>query len=983
MKLIISVIMVLCAAMWSDSHVVRKPIYNRYLAHVQRSMTRNSLKPLNGAIADNAKTRSLGAKNTDKVKSDTTVPKLSVPTGSNVQLDYEPVYVFGKAQKSADFSGMKKIPGGKGSNLAVMSSIGLSVPPGFTITTEVCNAFHKSSKQLPENVWANVVNGLKSVEEEMGRVFGDAEKPLLVSVRSGAAISMPGMMDTALNLGLNDKTVKGLAKTGGERFAMDSYRRFLNMFGDVVMGIPHSAFEAELNAVKAEAGVTEDNDLTVEQLSQVVQKYKKVFNNYGKEFVEDPMAQLYAAIYAVFDSWNSDRAIKYRAAEGITGLLGTAVNVQAMVYGNMGDTSGTGVCFTRDPNTGENKLYGEYLINAQGEDVVAGIRTPLPIKQLEESLPEAYAGLIENVEILEKYYGDMQDIEFTVQEGKLYMLQTRAGKRVGAASVKIAVDMVKEELCTPDDAVMMVKPEHLNQLLHPQFSSTESSAYKEAVSAKGLPASPGAAVGKIVFTAEDAEAANAAGESCILVRDETSPEDVGGMWAAEGVLTARGGMTSHAAVVARGWGKPCICGCESLAIDEKAGTLTINKQEGESITLQGGDMISLNGDTGEILVGEQKLNPPSIDASPETIRIMKWVDERRSLRVMANADTPADAREARRNGAQGIGLTRTEHMFFEADRIRVVRRMILSKDDKQRQKAIDELLPFQRKDFEGILEAMDGLPVTVRLLDPPLHEFLPAASDVDEAFANDVGMTLEEVRHEIERMVEVNPMLGLRGCRLGVVLPELVEMQARALIEAALNIKYDKGLDPRPEIMIPLVGSANEFSNQAALIRQTIKQVISERRGEICEYRLGTMIEVPRAALTAEQIAEAGAEFFSYGTNDLTQMTYGFSRDDVGGYLPTYLKSGILETDPFQSIDEEGVGQLIHMSAEAGRRVAHKRADKRFKAGICGEHGGDPQSVNFFVRSGLDYVSCSPFRVPVARLAAAQVEIEMERETND
>jgi pyruvate, orthophosphate dikinase len=605
-----------------------------------------------------------------------------------------------------------------------MSSLGLSVPPGFTITTEVCKQYHESGLRLPNSVWPDVLAGVSSIEQQMGRRFGDPEKPLLVSVRSGAAISMPGMMDTILNLGLNDEVVEGLSANFGEKFAWDSYRRFLSMFGNVVLNIPSHDFETLLGEMKTKAGVKDDSDLEASALRELVKQYKEVYQRHGHQFLSDPYAQLYAAILAVFDSWHSDRAIRYREAEGITGLLGTAVNVQAMVFGNMGPTSGTGVCFSRNPNTGERVLYGEYLINAQGEDVVAGIRTPLPISKLQESLPVAYDQLLRNIDILESHYHDMQDIEFTIQEGQLYMLQTRSGKRVGPAAVKIAVDMVKEGLATPDQAILLVKPEHLNQLLHPQFKHTDIESYTHNVLAVGLPASPGAAVGKIVFSPEAAEASQAAGEPCILVRDETSPEDVGGMWASQGVLTARGGMTSHAAVVARGWGKPCVCGCDGLKIDYEAGTVTFypKSADAEPVVLHAGEWICLNGDTGEVIKGKQELHPPSIDSSTDTVQLMQWVDERRTIKVLANADTPEDATEARKNGAQGIGLTRTEHMFFSEDRIRVVRRMILSKSPEHRNKALEELLPFQRGDFEGILEAMDGLPVTVRLLDPPLHE---------------------------------------------------------------------------------------------------------------------------------------------------------------------------------------------------------------------------------------------------------------------
>jgi len=967
----------LLLAQSGDSFLVHNGLYQ------QRTIIR-SLSSVQGSLGMRS-FQTAGGWKLSATSSAVSVPKklFTPPAGSHVHLKQPPVWTFGKGQKPGNFGDLKPLLGGKGANLADMSAIGLSVPPGFTITTEVCAAFHRSHGTLPSSVWPEVLNGVKSIETQMGRVFGDAKRPLLVSVRSGAAISMPGMMDTILNLGINDETVEGLAKDFGEKFALDSYRRFLQMFGNVVMDIPGHDFEHVLSEVKHQTGAKDDAALTPAALRTIVARFKEVYHKHGKEFLTDPYAQLHASVLAVFNSWNSDRAIKYRNAEGITGLLGTAVNVQAMVFGNMGETSGTGVCFSRNPNTGENVLYGEYLINAQGEDVVAGIRTPLPIKKLQDTLPQAYDELLRNVATLESHYHDMQDIEFTIQEGKLFMLQTRSGKRVGPAAVKIATSMVDEGLATPDQAVMMVKPEHLNQLLHPQFAnSVKDKMYKDNVLAKGLPASPGAAVGKIVFTPEDAEKAKAAGEKCVLVRDETSPEDVGGMWAAEGVLTARGGMTSHAAVVARGWGKPCVCGCDDLKINYDAGTVTFYPKDSNAaaVTLRKGDYISLNGDTGEIIQGSLPLHPPSIDGSQDTVRLMQWVDNKRTIRVMANADTPEDAAEARRNGAQGIGLTRTEHMFFSDDRIRVVRRMILSKDATHRARALTELLPYQRSDFEGILEAMDGLPVTVRLLDPPLHEFLPQPKDVDASFAADVGMTIEECRHAIERLEEVNPMLGMRGCRLGVVMPELIVMQARALVEAAWNNKYVKKLQPKPEIMIPLVGSASEFTHQAALIRQGAEQVFAEKpQGQTVDYKLGTMIEVPRAALIAKELAEAGAEFFSYGTNDLTQMTYGFSRDDVGSFLPAYLKQGLLETDPFETIDVQGVGQLVASSAKAGHSVAQAK-NTAFKAGVCGEHGGDPKSVRFFVKTGLDYVSCSPFRVPVARLAAAQSAIEIEKE---
>jgi pyruvate, orthophosphate dikinase len=887
--------------------------------------------------------------------------------------------VFGKGHQNSQ-SNLKAILGGKGANLAGMSNLGLSVPPGFTITTEVCNIFHKTSKKLPARVWKAILDGVTTLENDTGRRLGDPERPLLVSVRSGAAISMPGMMDTILNLGINDETVKGLASTFGERFAYDSYRRFLNMFGDVVMGIPHYAFEAELRELKTKAGVTEDSALSADHLKALVKSYKQVYRNHGKAFPTDALQQLHASIEAVFDSWNSERAIKYRDAEGIKGLLGTAVNVQAMCFGNMGETSGTGVCFTRNPNTGVKELYGEYLANAQGEDVVAGIRTPSPISSLKSTMPAVYDDLIRNIDILEKNYHDMQDIEFTVQEGELFFLQTRGGKRAGTAAIQIAVDFVDEKLASVSEAILTVKPEHIKQLLHPQFSNVDSKEYKKSVVAKGLAASPGAAVGKVVLTPEAAEASRVAGEKCILVREDTSPEDVGGMWAAEGVLTATGGFTSHASVVARGWGKPAVCGCSQIHIDMENECFTISDPANKAkspVVVRKGDWISINGETGEVMVGKRALKPPSVQDSDVLSRFMGWVDEKRKMKVLANADTPADAAEARRNGAQGIGLTRTEHMFFADDRINVVRRMILAKEATARKQALDELLLFQRADFEGIFGAMDGLPVTVRLLDPPLHEFLTDFT-VDEKFASDLGMSTEEINFTIQRLQEVNPMLGFRGCRLGIVIPELVEMQARAIAEAALNCKYMKNQNPKVEIMIPLIGSASEYANQAKLIRDTFDRVFSENGKKRVDIKIGTMIEVPRAALTAGEIARAGAEFFSYGTNDLTQMTFGFSRDDAGTFLPVYLKNGILEHDPFETIDEKGVGELIRQSAEAGRKAAMDNGNHHFKAGICGEHGGDPHSVKFFARMGLEYVSCSPFRVPLARLAAAQAVAEDE-----
>jgi len=874
------------------------------------------------------------------------------------------VYTFGKGKGQGDAS-MKSLLGGKGANLAEMCAIGLSVPPGMTITTETCAAFHTNGSKLPDGVWEEVLAGLAEVEGEMGTKLGDATNPLLLSVRSGAAVSMPGMMDTVLNLGLNDAVVEGLAAKAGERFAYDSYRRFLDMFGAVVMGLPHEAFEAELESLKEARGVAEDTDLSAQDLRELVESYKGVYSTRGVAFPQESLEQLRAGIYAVFDSWMSERAGVYRRINGITGLKGTAVNVQAMAYGNLGDTSGTGVCFTRNPSTGEAILYGEYLINAQGEDVVAGIRTPEPIARLAADLPEAYAELVANCNLLEAHYKDMQDIEFTVQEGRLFMLQCRSGKRTGAGAVRIAVDMVAEGLVSREEAVCMVEPTHVDQLLHPRFEDED--AYQSDVIGKGLPASPGATTGVVVFRAEDAESMHAAGQDAILVRTETSPEDVGGMWAAAGVLTARGGMTSHAAVVARGWGKTCVSGCGELSVDETARTASLG-----GVTLREGDWLSLNGSTGEVIVGKQPMRPAELSA--ELAQLMEWADESRTMAVLANADTPEDAAAARTNGAEGIGLVRTEHMFFASDeRLSAVRRMILAQTDAARAEALEALLPFQQADFEGIFAAMDGLPVTIRLLDPPLHEFLPHG-DEDEVvaqLAEEAGLDAAEVEETIFRLAEVNPMLGFRGCRLAITYPEIGAMQARAILQAACAAQK-AGVVVRPDIMVPLVGTPEELAMQEAMIREVAEAVMAEQ-GETVNYRVGTMIEVPRACLVADDIA-AHAEFFSFGTNDLTQMTYGYSRDDVNKFLPSYLDKGILPVDPFQSLDQKGVGQLIEMATSKGRSA---RPD--LKVGICGEQGGDPASVEFVHRVGLDYVSCSPFRVPIARLAAAQAAIKYGR----
>ncbi|CAM6023472.1 unnamed protein product [Sphagnum balticum] len=868
------------------------------------------------------------------------------------------VFTFRKGLSQGNM-GMKSLLGGKGANLAEMSSIGLSVPPGLTITTETCHEYNQNGNKLPEGLWEEVLEALKTVEQDMGATLGDPSKPLLVSVRSGAAISMPGMMDTVLNLGLNDQVVTGLAARSGERFAYDSYRRFIDMFGGVVMGVSHSLFEHELETLKAAQGLVLDTDLTTEDLKELVSKYKGVYRKaIGEDFPTDPVEQLRLAVIAVFDSWNSSRAEKYRNINQITGLKGTAVNVQAMVFGNMGADSGTGVLFTRNPSTGEKKLYGEYLINAQGEDVVAGIRTPEDIDTMRQALPDAYKELLENCDILESHYKEMMDIEFTVQEGRLWMLQCRSGKRTGAGAVKIAVDMVLENLIDKHAAVQKVEPQHLDQLLHPQFENP--TLYKDNVIATGLPASPGAAIGQIVFTTEDAEAWHAQGKAVILVRNETSPEDVGGMHAAAGILTARGGMTSHAAVVARGWGKCCVSGCSEIRVSETNKTMSTHGK-----TLGEGDWISLNGSTGEVILGKQPLAPPAISGDLGTF--MQWVDEIRHLKVMANADTPEDALAARNNGAEGIGLCRTEHMFFASDeRIKAVRQMIMATTTPQRQVALDKLLPYQRSDFEGIFRVMDGLPVVIRLLDPPLHEFLPEG-DIDEIvsqLAEATGVDEEEVLTRIEKLSEVNPMLGFRGCRLGIAYPELSQMQARAIFEAATAMAH-QGIKVFPEIMVPLVGTPQELAHQAALIRKTADDVFAET-GSTLQYKIGTMIEIPRAALVANEIAEH-AQFFSFGTNDLTQMTFGYSRDDVSKFLPAYLARGILQHDPFEVLDQRGVGQLIVIAKDRGRQA---RPD--LKVGVCGEHGGDPSSVAFFAQAGLDYVSCSPFRVPIARLAAAQ-----------
>ena len=871
------------------------------------------------------------------------------------------VYYFGK--KKTEGKGKSKILlGGKGTNLAEMTSIGLPVPPGFTITTEVCDAYSKSGGKLPAGAMDQVNKAVVLLEKELGKKFGDDANPLLVSVRSGAAVSMPGMMNTILNLGLNDKATQGLAKaTKNERFAYDAYRRLINMFGDVVMGIDHHVFEAAFSKVKKKYKVTEDTEVPAEGLKQLCEAYKAVFKKQsGEDFPQSPLKQLELSIKAVFGSWNTARAVRYREIEGIRGLLGTAVNVQSMVYGNMGDDSGTGVAFTRNPNTGENKFFGEFLINAQGEDVVAGIRTPQAVADMPKWNRPVYKKLIAIKKILEDHYCEMQDIEFTIERGTLYMLQTRSGKRTGVAAVKIACDMVKEGLINQEEAILRVPANDLTQLLLPSFKPTARNAAD--VLTRGLPASPGASVGRLAFTAVEARACAEAGESVILVRKETSPEDVDGMNAAAGILTSTGGMTSHAAVVARGWGKCCVAGAGDIEINEKTRKI---KVDGRTFGIK--DLISLDGTTGEVMAGEVETQVPKL--SGDFAKLMKWADEYRTLDVRTNADSPADSKRAREFGARGIGLCRTEHMFFEADRIIHMRAMILAETEKDRRAALKKLLPFQRKDFEGIFKAMNGLPVTVRLLDPPLHEFLPHESAAQKAMATELGVKPSEIVKRAEALHEANPMLGHRGCRLSVTYPEILEMQVRAIVEAAISCAK-KSIKAHPEIMIPLVGTAAELEMLRAKVEATIEETTTAKKytGKL-DIMIGTMIEIPRAALTADEVAKS-ADFFSFGTNDLTQMTFGYSRDDINTFLPDYLSQDILHVDPFQSLDQAGVGQLVEMGVKKGRSTK-----KDLKIGICGEHGGDPSSIDFCHRVGLDYVSCSPFRVPIARLAAAQAAL--------
>jgi pyruvate, orthophosphate dikinase len=863
------------------------------------------------------------------------------------------VYLFkeGKAD-------MKNLLGGKGANLAEMTNLGLPIPQGFTVTTEACTDYYNSGKKIRDEIKDQIFASLRLLEEEQGKKFGDTENPLLVSVRSGARASMPGMMDTILNLGLTDAAVEGFAKkTGNPRFAYDSYRRFIQMFSDVVMEVSKSKFERVLDEIKEKKGVHYDTELTAEDLKEVIAGFKALYKaEKGTDFPQNPADQLIEAVTAVFRSWDNPRAIYYRRMNDIPGDWGTAVNVQAMVFGNMGDTSGTGVAFTRNPSTGEAKIYGEYLINAQGEDVVAGIRTPLPISRLEQDMPEAYAEFMRIANLLENHYKDMQDMEFTIEDRKLYFLQTRNGKRTAPAALKIACDLVDEGKITKEDAIKRIEAKSLDQLLHPTFDTAALKAAKPVGNA--LPASPGAAAGRVYFTAEDAKNHHEKGERVILVRLETSPEDIEGMHAAEGILTVRGGMTSHAAVVARGMGTACVSGCGEIVINEEEKYFTLAGN-----TVKEGDYISLDGSTGNIYIGDIPTVEASISGNFE--RIMAWADEIRTLKVRTNADTPTDAANAVKFGAEGIGLCRTEHMFFEADRIPKIRKMILSKTVEAREAALNELIPFQKSDFKGLYEVMEGRPVTIRFLDPPLHEFVPTNPEDIAALAKDMGLTVEEVQATCDALHEFNPMMGHRGCRLAVTYPEIARMQTRAVMEAAIEVKKEKGFNIVPEIMIPLVGEKRELKFVKDVVVETAEAVKKEMNSDI-EYHVGTMIEIPRAALLADEIAEE-AEFFSFGTNDLTQMTFGFSRDDAGKFLDAYYKTKIYESDPFARLDQEGVGQLVKMASDKGRATR-----PNIKLGICGEHGGDPSTVEFCHKVGLNYVSCSPFRVPIARLAAAQ-----------
>ncbi|EPB8169356.1 pyruvate, phosphate dikinase [Clostridium perfringens] len=870
------------------------------------------------------------------------------------------VYLFNEGNAS-----MKNLLGGKGANLSEMTILGIPVPQGFTVTTEACNKYYEDDKKISQDIIEEIENKMSELEKITGKKFGSLENPLLVSVRSGARVSMPGMMDTILNLGLNDESVEAMAKlTNNPRFAYDSYRRFIQMFADVVMGVEKRLFEDLLDEVKEEKGYKIDTDLTAEDLKDLVVKFKALYKKEkGEDFPSNPKEQLIEAVTAVFRSWNNPRAIVYRRLNDIPGEWGTAVNVQEMVFGNKGETSGTGVAFSRNPANGDNELYGEYLMNAQGEDVVAGIRTPEPISHLEAQNPTIYKQFTDIVNTLEKHYRDMQDMEFTIEDGKLYFLQTRNGKRTAQAALKIAVDLVEEGMLTKEEAILKVEPKQLDTLLHPAFASD---GLKEAkIVAKGLPASPGAACGKIAFTAEEAKERKANGEKVVLVRLETSPEDIEGMIAAEGILTVRGGMTSHAAVVARGMGTCCVAGCGELKVNEEARTLEVN---GQVLTFD--DYISIDGSTGHIYAEQVKTVSPEITGHFATF--MGWADEIRKLKVRTNADTPRDTKQAVEFGAEGIGLCRTEHMFFAEDRILAVREMILAKNEDSRRVALEKLLPMQREDFIGIYEALEERPATIIFLDPPLHEFLPSEEEDINALAKEIGVSPAEIKNVVAELHEFNPMMGHRGCRLAVSYPEIAEMQTRAVIEAAIEVKKNKGYNIVPEIMIPLIGEIKELKYVKNVVVETAKTVMEEK-GVQLDYKVGTMIEIPRAALTADKIAEE-AEFFSFGTNDLTQMTFGFSRDDAAKFLKDYYEKGIYEQDPFAKLDQEGVGELMRIACEKGKAT---RPD--IKLGICGEHGGDPSSVEFCHNLGLNYVSCSPYRVPLARLAAAQAQVKNKR----
>ena len=860
---------------------------------------------------------------------------------------------------------MRNLLGGKGANLAEMSILGVPVPQGFTVTTEACNKYYEDNKVIAPSIIEEIEIAMKELEKETGKEFGSTENPLLVSVRSGARVSMPGMMDTILNLGLNDVAVEAMAKlTNNPRFAYDSYRRFIQMFSDVVMGIEKRLFENKIDEIKEARGVEFDTELTADDLKELVDQYKVIYKKEkGEDFPQEPKTQLIEAVTAVFRSWNNPRAIVYRRLNDIPGEWGTAVNIQQMVFGNKGETSGTGVVFSRNPANGEKEIYGEYLMNAQGEDVVAGIRTPLPIKKLEEQNPEIYKQFIDIVNTLENHYKDMQDMEITIEEGKLYFLQTRNGKRTAQAALKIAVDLVNEGMLTKEEAILKVEPKQLDTLLHPAFYDEDLK--KASPIAKGLPASPGAACGLIAFTAEEAKERTAKGEQVVLVRLETSPEDIEGMIAAEGILTVRGGMTSHAAVVARGMGTCCVAGCGALKVNEEARTLEVN---GKVYTDK--DFISIDGTTGNIYGEKIKTVTPEITGHFATF--MEWVDSIRKLKVRTNADTPRDAKQAVEFGAEGIGLCRTEHMFFAEDRILAVREMIIAKNEDDRRKALAKILPMQRADFIGIYEALKGMPATIRLLDPPLHEFLPHTEEDILALSKELDIDVEEIKNAVDEKHEFNPMMGHRGCRLAVTYPEIAEMQTRAIIEAAIAVNVERGYNVVPEIMIPLIGEVKELKFVKDVVVKTAEEVMKEKGTKI-EYTVGTMIEIPRAALTADEIAKE-AEFFSFGTNDLTQMTFGFSRDDAAKFLSSYYDNGIYEQDPFAKLDQTGVGQLVKMAAEKG-----KSTRPNIKLGICGEHGGDPSSVEFCHNIGLNYVSCSPFRVPLARLAAAQAQVKNNR----